>query len=314
MEEDQLTTVPKILYALADAFGTTVQGHRLEIPKAFGSGYCSGFSFGKNLRVLVSHYELHGELPIRNTEMDASRRMLFFKFRNIFPLADASAALPSVLIGTSRANTDEFLSIHTNRATVNIEADAGYLRSLIPYPEKAPVLEQLLQDRQPLLFDQAVFPSWQRIVADMLEPPVGTFRLFFLRVKAEELICRLLMELEKRDTGPVSPLNGRDVQALYTVRAQLLDRPDRPPLIAELAAQAHMSPTKLKRLFRQVFGNSLFRFYQEHRMREAARLLEGGATSVSDVGYRLGFSNLSHFSRVFKQHTGMNPKSFSLKK
>ena len=33
--------------------------------------------------------------------------------------------------------------------------------------------------------------------------------------------------------------------------------------------------------------------------------------SVSDVGYKLGFTNLSHFSRVFKEHIGMKPKQYS---
>jgi len=29
------------------------------------------------------------------------------------------------------------------------------------------------------------------------------------------------------------------------------------------------------------------------------------------VGYQLGFTNLSHFSRVFEQHTGKKPKKYS---
>ncbi|MDP4176082.1 MAG: AraC family transcriptional regulator [Bacteroidota bacterium] len=33
--------------------------------------------------------------------------------------------------------------------------------------------------------------------------------------------------------------------------------------------------------------------------------------SVSYVGYKLGFINLSHFSRVFNEHMGMKPKQYS---
>jgi AraC-like DNA-binding protein len=29
------------------------------------------------------------------------------------------------------------------------------------------------------------------------------------------------------------------------------------------------------------------------------------------VGYELGFSNLSHFSRLFEKHYGLTPKRFS---
>ena len=72
-----------------------------------------------------------------------------------------------------------------------------------------------------------------------------------------------------------------------------------------------MSPSKLKRLFKQIFGNSIFNYYQDFRMKEAARLLKEEKLSVSEVGYQLGFTNLSHFSRIFKKHIGMNPKQYT---
>ncbi|MDR1610540.1 MAG: helix-turn-helix domain-containing protein [Candidatus Symbiothrix sp.] len=46
-------------------------------------------------------------------------------------------------------------------------------------------------------------------------------------------------------------------------------------------------------------------------IKEAARLLKEEKLSVSDAGYRLGFTNLSHFSRVFAAHIGMKPKQYS---
>jgi AraC-like DNA-binding protein len=46
-------------------------------------------------------------------------------------------------------------------------------------------------------------------------------------------------------------------------------------------------------------------------MKEAARLLKEEKLSVSDVGYQLGFTNLSHFSRVFAAYNGMKPKQYS---
>lgn len=84
-------------------------------------------------------------------------------------------------------------------------------------------------------------------------------------------------------------------------------------MIKELALAAHMSPTKLKRLFKQIFGDSIFSYYQQFRMQEAALLLMAEKLSVSAVGYRMGFTNLSHFSRIFKAHIGMNPKHYALK-
>ena len=92
----------------------------------------------------------------------------------------------------------------------------------------------------------------------------------------------------------------------------MLEHLDTPQTIEELADFAGMSSSKLKRLLKQIFGNSIFNYYQSFRMKEAARLLREEKLSVSEVGYRLGFSNLSHFTSMFEQHIGMKPKRYSL--
>lgn len=319
MSGNDLQDVPPLLHQLARQLGTVVKNRRLDIPEKYGRGYCTGYLFSEYMRLLISSYELNEEIDVPNREIDTSRRMIFFKFQNIFrdisPLqADKRAeSAPSVLIATSRLNTDEIIAVHTNRSTINIEIDASYLGSLFPITGRSPVLESLLQNKQPLLFEQLVYPAMQKIVDEIVTEQVDErFELFFRRIKSEELICRLLMELEKRDGSPLYALNTRDIGAVYMVREQMLKYPEVPPVIAELAAAAHMSPSKLKRLFRQIFGSSIFSYYQEFRMREAARLLRQELYSVSDAGYQLGFTNLSHFARLFEKHMGMKPKRYSL--
>ena len=318
MEKDKQQTEPSILKSLAQLLGTEVKNRRLEIPEKFGKGYCAGFVFNEHIRMLISNYELNEDLVVKNPDINASKRMIFFKFQNIFPKTETLSTgkhlmeMPSVLIATSRMNTDDVISIHTNTAVINIEVDANYLNGLFDLSEKSPVLQSLLQNTQPLLFEQMIYPSLQKIVDEIVTESVDeTFELFFLRIKAEELICRLLMELEKRDEKHLYALNIHDIQTIYKVKEQMLEHLETPPVIKELAVCANMSPSKLKRLFKQIFGNSIFSYYQEFRMKEAARLLKEEKLSVSDAGYQLGFTNLSHFSRVFKEHIGMKPKQYS---
>jgi AraC-like DNA-binding protein len=45
-------------------------------------------------------------------------------------------------------------------------------------------------------------------------------------------------------------------------------------------------------------------------MKEASRLLKENKMTVSEVGFKMGFSNLSHFAKAFEQHIGIKPKSF----
>jgi AraC-like DNA-binding protein len=316
MGYSQQQTEPVILRKLAHLLGTEVKNNRLDIPAEYGSGYCSGFVFNAHMRMFVFHYELHQDVVVENEDKDASP-MLLFKFQHVIPdtglsLAARQKVTPSVLVTTSSLHTETAVPVHSNKATINIEVAPGYLYALFDSSVQSPVLQSLLQNTQPLLFEQMVLPSLQKIVDEMLSAAVGeTFKLFFLRIKAEELICRLLMELEKRDEQQLYALNGRDVATMYKVKEQLLAQLDTPPVIQELAVSAGMSPTKLKRLFKQIFGDSIFSYYQAFRMREAAVLLKDEQLSVSDVGYRLGFTNLSHFSRVFQEHMGMKPKQYS---
>lgn len=307
-----------VLYNFAQLLGTTVKNGRLEIPEKFGKGYCRGLVFNEHIRILILNYELNKDLIVENPDINPGSRTILFKFQNIFSDDTSSPAetrlktRPSVLIATTSLNADVVIPIHSHTATINIEVDAGYLNSLFDSGEKSPVLHGLLQNRQPLLFEQIIFPSLQKIVDEIVSEQVGeTFELFFLRLKAEELICRLLMQLEKRDEKRLYDLNSRDIQTIYKVKEQMLERLEIPPVIKDLAVYAAMSPTKLKRLFSQIFGNSIFNYYQEFRMKKAAFLLKEEKLSVSDTGYKLGFTNLSHFSKVFKAHTGMKPKQYS---
>ncbi|PSL23737.1 helix-turn-helix domain-containing protein [Chitinophaga ginsengisoli] len=319
MKWDKLQTEPSILKKLAHLLGTELKNGRLEIPEEFGKGYCAGFVFNEHIRMLILNYELKEEIVIENPSVNTLGRMILFKFQNVIPKTEAQSteqrikAMPSVLIGTSTINTDVVIPIHTNPWSINIEVDANYLSGLFDLSGKSQVLRGLLENTQPLLFEQMIYPSLQRIVDEIMTESVDeTFELFFLRIKAEELVCRLLMELEKRDEKYLYALNSKDIQAIYKVRAQMLEQLDTPPVINELAVDANMSPTKLKRLFKQIFGNSIFSYYQEFRMKEAARLLKEEKLSVSDVGYQLGFTNLSHFSRVFEEHIGMKPKKYAM--
>ena len=102
-----------------------------------------------------------------------------------------------------------------------------------------------------------------------------------------------------------------DIKAIYAVKAHLQTHLNEPPHIAGLAKQAKMSEPKLRKLFKRTFGRGVFEYYQFLRMETAAKLLKDKKHTVSEAGYQLGFTNLSHFSRVFEQHMGMKPKKYS---
>lgn len=80
--------------------------------------------------------------------------------------------------------------------------------------------------------------------------------------------------------------------------------------LARLSRDAHLSATYASALFRKETGKNLGTFIAERRMNQACRLLEGSDCSIKEVGMRVGYSNFSHFCKIFKRIIGCPPQAY----
>lgn len=77
-----------------------------------------------------------------------------------------------------------------------------------------------------------------------------------------------------------------------------------------LAKEVKLNPTYLSRLFRSETGISLKRFVKEAKIDTARNLLRYSDLPYLTVSVALGFSSQSAFISVFKEITGMTPKTY----
>ena len=307
------------LSAFAETVGSRVENGRVTIPEQYGSGYVMGFLFGNSLRVIVRHYALRDNMLIERQPINMSASMVQISFTGMLKETQPKPAngqagtkpLPLVTISTQGLTTEVFIPRAVSFNLVKLAVDPAYLRELIAPGTDNLVVNTILDNSQPLVFEELISPRLQEVIADMIDTPVPTsLQRFFYKLKAEELICYLLMELVQRQDRSLQSINTADLRALYAARDRLISNLAEAPPLIDLATLAAMSLSKLKRLFKQVFGSGLHSYYQTMRMKEAALMLQQKQHSVSEVGYALGFSNLSHFSRVFAAHVGTTPKKF----
>ncbi len=72
-----------------------------------------------------------------------------------------------------------------------------------------------------------------------------------------------------------------------------------------------VNPTYLSREFATHFDNLTFGEYiRKLRIEKALQLLGNPKYSLLDIAYLTGFSDQSHFTRIFKKHTGQSPSAF----
>lgn len=81
-------------------------------------------------------------------------------------------------------------------------------------------------------------------------------------------------------------------------------------VLEELAQEAGISPFHFARQFKKTIGQSPMQFVQTFRIDRAKQLLADANLPLIDIALRCGFADQAHFSRVFKQGTGLTPKAF----
>ncbi len=80
-----------------------------------------------------------------------------------------------------------------------------------------------------------------------------------------------------------------------------------PPGLAELAAQAGVSPRHLARAFRSHYGETIGTCVHRRRIRSAMDALLNSSDRVAHIAQRSGYFDQSHFTRHFKRQTGVAP-------
>ena len=81
----------------------------------------------------------------------------------------------------------------------------------------------------------------------------------------------------------------------------------KPFRVDDLARSCGMSTSAFHRSFRAVTALSPIQFQKQIRLQESRLLLIGGADDVATVGFRVGYDNVSQFSREYRRQFGLPP-------
>ena len=81
--------------------------------------------------------------------------------------------------------------------------------------------------------------------------------------------------------------------------------------VETLTRDVGISRAQLHRKMKEMTGISTSEFIRNIRLEQAARLLREQKINVTQVAYTVGFSNLAHFSTIFRKHFGISPSEYA---
>jgi AraC-like DNA-binding protein len=307
----------------SEKINVPIRDNVLEIPKEMGEGYVRKVAFGDDFKLTIHRYLLKEDLIVKRNPAATSNnvRTIFFynnkedfevKYNNEENIPFSPKNDSSILLSTNDLRTEIRFPAGSNIQYVVIGITASRLRSVLSIEKPNGTLKTITAENASFLFFESLDPEMQLLLNNIVSVDMNnSLNNFYVQIKVQELMYLLFSKLSLRENTTFKNINSNDAEKLLVIRNEILSDLSSPPVLSELAVIASMSETKLKQLFKQTFGDSIYNYYQKARMEEAAFLLRQAKHSVSEVGYELGFSNLSHFSRLFERQYGITPKKFS---
>ena len=291
---------------------------RIVLPEAIGRGGVQTMHFQAGLRLSLSDYQLNSA-----TVMEYASFPGVFGFG--FCLSGAISSRPAGFKSSDeiRAGQNALFSFDRGKVRETVGTKRVVRLNVMLEPERlASLMQNASEETLPIL--QAASGKPQRIFGPMTAamravvrqildcPYSGLVREFYLESKVLELLAYKLAQLEGEKTRNLKSAGFRDEdldRAAYA--GQLLARDlENPPGLEELARRVGMCQSKLCRCFRVVYGMTPFDYLRSKRLDTAEQYLRQGRMNVTQVAFSVGYSSLSHFSKAFKQHTGLLPRQY----
>lgn len=133
------------------------------------------------------------------------------------------------------------------------------------------------------------------------------YRETVINIKLQELFIKLSRADEESTSFVINRQTRLAFQKLRNdIFSNLSERID----VAQMAKQAYLGTTQFHNIYRNLFGRSPMEDFIAARIHAAANELLNTNKSIAVIAEELGYSNPSHFSRQFREQTGMSPSQY----
>ena len=300
---------------------TKTDNHYLTMPVSVGTGYVYGKIINEAMSFLVMNVKFNDDIVLQRKKVDEINLLLYFiqvnvaNFYKIETDIDKAEYKKNIKRRTIFLSSTNYPLEITYTKGTDIKLIGIYFKSsLIRKFFKKDIYHYLTEYSQVRLKDhdaKTISEEEDKLLKEIFETDLtkqfGRLvlhnRILFL---VEKILNRFL--LNELPASKTKGLRRKDVEGLKEIEHILSKKElDKFPTIKELSRIALMSSSKLKNRFKEVYGMKLYEFYNYNRLLKAKRWIETGETNVKEAAHRIGFSNLSNFSKAFKKEFGLLP-------
>ena len=133
----------------------------------------------------------------------------------------------------------------------------------------------------------------------------------FFDAKVEEVMSLVFGKyLQYQKSG--FTIHESDVDAIETARKYIDDHYFMDIPQDFLCKITYMGKTKLKAVFKQIYGCTVTEYIQMKRVSYAEHMIINTDLNISDIAKAVGYNSASRFSKLFLQYKGLSPMNFRM--
>lgn len=173
-----------------------------------------------------------------------------------------------------------------------------------------PVLVKMKQKDFSLLREQnlRVTPRMRGIIHRIQNHDSGHMAgSLFLEAQILDLLSQMFAQHEHPASSNGDTVSRSDLERIHLAREILLERLDDPPTLSELTKLVGTNEFKLKRDFKEIFGISPYAYHLQHKLELARTYILDTDLTISEISYRVGYSDPAHLTKAFRKQYGIRP-------
>lgn len=313
----KLTSYSALLHDLATVFHTNVANDLLILPDEVGEGFFKAVS-SPEFNALIYSFALKEDLQMKRKRETSEYYTLIFDelaSPDTFELKIGQERLTDSAIRSSAIYLTSFLYdveyiLYKDISLRGLRVWLGrsWMQKYLRLTDIEDVLEKYIDLKTKNIWYKPVDPESRELLNALLETKDGTLLHYQNKILRIVEIFFDWLTSESMHLSQKSGISRSDIEAAQKIEGILTSETvSVPPTIRELSRQVAMSESKLKKVFKMVYGLPVYEYFQRNRMQKARVLLLSGNYSIKDVGYSLGYSNLSNFTLAFKKEFGRLP-------
>lgn len=291
----------------------------VQIPSSIGEGRLVALHFADDFHVNFQFYRLDVPLEvIKEHSKDATDLVYIVFYQLELPekawLRGEEVAYDQEGINIYTQSIDAVLRFpaNTHRNVVCLRISREKLQGMLGNHDED-VLNEWLRPTNSFFINEHMTAEMRSVISELQSPPASRpLEQLFYHTRVLQLIYLLMEQLNKRAFLPNKNYDPLLIGRIFNARTLLVRDLAAPPTIASLARDVLLSESQLKQSFREMFGVSIYQYFQRMRLEKGRQLLAERGRTVKDVAYELGFSNIGHFSRLFERAFHIKPKRFQL--